>query len=164
VALVVLVLGTLAAAAIDVRSRRIPNALTGGLGIAAIALHLSGGVTAVLLAFAAMIVAFALGSLAFSAGWLGGGDVKLIAVACGLVGLPGSVPLVLCIVIAGAFVAIAQAAYQRRLFAFIRNTSELATHGYASQSLTLLPYGVAIAGGSTAYAFSTLVPALRLAL
>lgn len=164
VALIVLVAGTLVAAAIDLRSRRIPNLLTGAMAAAAIAIHLFDGPTALLLAIAAMIAAFALGTLAFSAGWFGGGDVKLIAAACGLVGYPGSIALILFTLVGGAVLALAEVARQRRLVSFVKNAVAVATTGSAPDTPTVLPYGVAIAGGSIAYAISTLVPALRLPL
>ena len=56
-----------------------------------------------------MLAAFVVGSLAFSAGWFGGGDVKLIAAACGLVSFPGAVSLVLYVLAAGALLALAVA-------------------------------------------------------
>jgi prepilin peptidase CpaA len=162
VALIVLVGGTLVAAAIDLRTRRIPNALTATMALAAVGLHLADGVAASLIVLAVMLVSFALGALAFSAGWLGGGDVKLVAAACGLASYPGCLALVLAISIAGAVLALAQAVRQRRLGSIIRSASLLALTGAIPQTRTLLPYGVAIAGGSTAYAFSTLHFLMRL--
>ena len=162
VALVILVAGTLTAAIVDVRSRRIPNKLTATLAIAAIVLHLGDGTTALLIALAAMGAAFALGFLAFSAGWFGGGDVKLLAAACGLVSYPGCLSLVAFVLVAGAVLALAQAARTRRLVSLVRNASLLATTGAPPESPVLLPYGVAIAGGSVAYACSILLPAVRL--
>ena len=160
-AMIVLVTGTLAAATIDVQRRKIPNALTAAMAIAAIALNVHDAV-ALLLVLAAMAGSFALGTLAFSAGWFGGGDVKLITAACGLVGVPGCAWLVLSILIAGAVLALAHAVVQRRLGAVIRNTAALVLTGAVPETRTLLPYGVAIAGGSAAYAFSTLLPSIRL--
>jgi prepilin peptidase CpaA len=162
VALIVLVSGTLAAAAIDLRFRRIPNVLTATMAVVAVALHLADGTTAVLLALAAMSASFALGTLAFSAGWLGGGDVKLIAAACGLVSYPGCLQLVPYILIAGAILAVVQAARQRRLLTLVQSVAALALTGSAPKTRTTVPYGAAIAGGSTIYAFSTLLPAMRL--
>jgi hypothetical protein len=46
----------------------------------------------------------------------------------------------------------------------VRNVSTLARTGARPETATLLPYGVAIAGGSTAYAFATLFPSIRLPL
>jgi len=163
-ALIVLVIGTLAAAAFDVRYRRIPNGLTAAMALAAIVLHLADGVPGLLLVLAVMLAAFVVGMVAFSAGWFGGGDVKLIASACGLAGYPGCGALVFSILIAGAVLALVQAARQRRLGTIIRNASALAFTGAVPQTQTLLPYGVAIAGGSTAYAFSTLLSVMRLPL
>ncbi len=163
-ALIVLVAGTFIAAAIDLRSRRIPNALTAALAIAAIALHLPGGVTGTLLVLAVMLAAFVLGALAFSAGWFGGGDVKLMAAACGLVSYPGCMALVVFILIAGGALALIHAARAGRLVSIIRNASALVLTGCPPPAQTLLPYGVAIAGGSAAYALSTLLPLIRLPL
>jgi len=159
--LIVLVAGTAVAALFDLRVRRIPNALTAPMAIAAVALHAAGGVVAALVVLAAMIVAFAIGSIAFSAGWLGGGDVKLIAAACGLASVPGCFVLVCCILIAGGVLAIGDALARRRLVALVRGASLLATTGVAPGT-TSLPYGVAVAGGSAAYALSTMFHALRL--
>ncbi|MFN2459235.1 MAG: prepilin peptidase [Candidatus Velthaea sp.] len=152
---------TLVAAAIDVRVRRIPNALTGGLAVAGIALHVPQGVSPTVLAVAAMLAAFVAGSLAFSAGWFGGGDVKLIAACCAVAGFPGSGALVLEILAAGAVLALVWAAAGGRLFSLVRSTTAVALRGAPLESNTL-PYGVAIAAGSIFYTASSLVPALRL--
>jgi prepilin peptidase CpaA len=162
-ATIVLLVVTCAAAAIDVRTRRIPNALTGAAALAALAVHLPDGALAVLISLAALAAAFVAGSLAFSAGWFGGGDVKLIAAACGLVGFPGAVFLVLYVLAAGALLALAVAAARGRLVALVRSTAAVAANG-APVERTKLPYGVAIAAGSFVFAATTLVPALRLPL
>ncbi|HTD33743.1 MAG TPA: prepilin peptidase [Candidatus Elarobacter sp.] len=158
---IVLLLVTCAAAAIDVRTRRIPNALTGAAALAALALHLPAGPLAVALALGAMLAAFAIGSVAFTAGWFGGGDVKLLAACCGLASFPGSVSLVLYVLVAGMLLALVTAAMSGRLVALVRSTAAVAMHGAPVEKNTL-PYGVAIAAGSFAYAVSTFVPALRL--
>lgn len=134
------------------------------MAVAAISIHLFDGPLVLALAIAAMIVAFAFGALAFSAGWFGGGDVKLIAVACGLVGYPGCIMLVLFILVGGAVLALAEVARQRRLVSFLRNAVAVATTGSAPETPTVLPYGVAIAGGSVVYAVAVLVHAVRIPL
>jgi prepilin peptidase CpaA len=157
----ILVVATLCAAAIDVKIRRIPNALTAALALIGIALHVPQGLTPTLIAVASMFIAFLAGSLAFSAGWFGGGDVKLIAACCALVSFPGSGALVLDILVAGAFLALVTAAVNGRLVTLLRSTVAVVSHAPPAQSTTL-PYGVAIAAGSITYTVSTLVPALRL--
>ena len=159
----VLVLAAVTAAAIDVRSRRIPNWLTGTLALIALGVHVPQGVVPALIAIASMCGAFALGSFAFSAGWFGGGDVKLIAACCGLVSFPGCVSLVLFILLAGALLALVTAALRGRLLALVRSTAAVAVRGAPTEK-NALPYGVAIAAGSITYAVSTLVPALRMPL
>lgn len=160
---VVLLVATIVAAAIDVRVRRIPNALTGAVALVGLAIHGSQGLVSLLLAIAALCAAFAFGSLAFSAGWFGGGDVKLIAACCGLVGFPGSVTLVLDILVCGALLALVTAARRGRLAALLRSTAAAALHGAPSEKI-VLPYGVSIAAGSVAYIVSTSTPVLRLSL
>jgi prepilin peptidase CpaA len=157
---IVLVFVTCAAAAIDVRTRRIPNILTGAAAIAALAVALPAGPWAVALAFGTMVAAFAAGCIAFSAGWFGGGDVKLISACCGLAGFPGALSLVLYILVAGAVLALVTAAAQGRFIALVRSTAVVVGRGTPTQQHTV-PYGVAIAAGSIAYVFSTLAPVLR---
>lgn len=128
---------------------------------AAISIHLLGGMTAVLLTIALMAVAFALGMCAFSAGWFGGGDVKLIAAACGLVSYPGAFSLVLFILAAGAVLALFEVIRQRRLVSFLRSALAVATHSPTPEAPTVLPYGVAIAAGSIVFAAFTLIAASR---
>ena len=157
VATTVLLVATLAAAVTDIRSRRIPNALTAAATVLAVAVHLGEGIGPELAAIAAMVGAFVLGSFAYSAGWFGGGDVKLIAACCGLAGFPAAIPLVLDILVAGGVLALVAAAVNGRLVALVRSTAAIATRGVATEKTTL-PYGIAIAAGSIAYA---LAPALR---
>jgi len=162
-AAVALLVASFAAAAIDVRTRRIPNALTSATALVALGLHLPAGPLAVALALGAMIAAFLVGSVAFSAGWFGGGDVKLLAACCGLASFPGAIALVLYVLIAGMLLALVTAAMSGRLVSLVRSTAAVAAHGVPLSSNTL-PYGVAIAAGSFVYALSTLVPVLRLPL
>ncbi len=162
-AAVVLVLVTCAAAAFDLRTRRIPNPLTGAAALAALAVHVPAGPSAVLLSLAAMTAAFLVGSLAFSAGWFGGGDVKLLAACCGLAGAAGALPLVLDVLIAGALLALLAALARGRLVALVRSTVSAGVRGAPLESNTL-PYAVAIAAGSIAYVVSSLSPVPRLPL
>ena len=152
----VLLLATCAAAATDIRSHRIPNVLTGSTAIAAIAISLFAGPSAVVTCVVAMAAAFAVGSIAFSAGWFGGGDVKLIAACCGLAGFPGAVTLVLFILIAGPVLALVTAAARGRLVALVKSTAAVAAHG-APVAEVPLPYAVAIAAGSIAFVATALV-------
>ena len=68
------------AVATDVTTRRIPNWLTGVLAVAALGFHAVHGWRELLASVLALVVVMFLGFLAFSMGWLGGGDVKLAAV------------------------------------------------------------------------------------
>ena len=161
IALTVLLVSTSIAAAIDVRSRTIPNALTAAAALAALAVHAPAGLAAVAFSVATMIVIFLIGSVAFAAGWLGGGDVKLIAAACGLVGYGGTPWLVADILIAGAVLVIVSAAARGRLFTLFRTTAAVAMHGAVPVRAHAVPYGLAIAAGSAVYTATIVVPFLR---
>ena len=67
------------AVATDVTTRRIPNWLTGLLAVAALAFHAMHGWRELAASIVALVVVMFLGFLAFSMGWLGGGDVELAA-------------------------------------------------------------------------------------
>jgi prepilin peptidase CpaA len=162
VSIVVLLAATIGAAVVDLRVRRIPNELTGSVAIVGLALHIPQGLSPLLLAVASLSIAFALGSAAFAAGWFGGGDVKLIAACCALVSLPGSITLVLDILVCGALLALYAAARRGRLRALLRSTAS-ALSGAPTERIPL-PYGVAIAAGSIVFAVSTSSPALRMPL
>ena len=153
---IVLLLATSIAAAIDVRTRRIPNLLTGATAVAALGLHFREGAAGELFALGSMLLAFVVGSFAYSAGWFGGGDVKLISACCALVPFPAGIALVLDILVAGAIIALVTATVRGRLVSFVRSTAIVALHGQPIEKTTL-PYGVAIAGGSFAYAIASLV-------
>ena len=140
-----LLVATAIAAIIDLKYRRIPNALTAALATTGIVLHLRQGVAQAAMAAFAMLVVFFLGSIIFSAGWLGGGDIKLIAACCAVVGSSDSLLLVLEILIAGGIVSLAALLLHRR----------------RTCATVTVPYGIAIAGGTVSYAISTLLPGLR---
>jgi prepilin peptidase CpaA len=135
--LTVMVAGALGAAIADIRTRKIPNVLCGALAAAAVAVSVPHGWAAVAATVAIILAVFTAGTFAFERGWLGGGDVKLLAACSGFAGYPGSITLILYVAIAGAIVSLFEAARLRRLRGL------------------KVPYGVAIAGGACAFALST---------
>jgi prepilin peptidase CpaA len=168
-AIAVLLAVTLAAAATDVRARRIPNVLTGGAAVAALALHLSGGVVAELTCIAAMSAAFALGSVGFSAGWFGGGDVKLIAAGAVCAGWPGLASFLLITSVAGGVLAVVELLRARRLQFALMQLATAAYVGGLGRGVILepdrrrLPYALAILTGALyLLASETIAPWLQL--
>ena len=82
-----------AAAATDLRSRRIPNRLAAGLAALGLlrlllALVAGAGAAAVSADFALALAVFAVAALAFRFGLIGGGDVKLLAAGALWIGAP----------------------------------------------------------------------------
>jgi prepilin peptidase CpaA len=110
------------------------------LALAAAMVHgLSASMWQNLAVFAALLV---LGTLAFSAGALGGGDVKLLA-ALGLwIDLRGALWLIVTVFIAGGVLAL--------LFIAGRRIPGLTVNGGHSERR--IPYGIAIVAGTLAFA------------
>lgn len=159
----------LGAAYSDLRTRRIPNAMTLpglllGLGCAL----LPTGIT--LPAAALGIVAALIFSLPlFALGALGGGDGKLLMVVGAFMGPQGFFSAILLTILAGGLLAIYVASKLGRLGETFRNLGALVlyflTFGRRGQRNTLampeavtIPYGLAIAAGSIAAWFGAGVP------
>lgn len=145
----------------DLRRHRIPNALSVGGAVLALALHawLGGdpALTASLIGFA---LAFAIVLPFHAVGWLGAGDVKLIAAAGAFAGSWWwSLVTVAAIVCTGAVMALAVIAWRRNLAKVAeRLTGTFALSAGLRRPLYLgptpelaavqLPYGIAIALGT----------------
>ena len=159
------------AVATDLTSRRIPNALTIGLALAALALHATQGWASLAVSLAALATVMAVGLAAFSMGWLGGGDVKLAAAAAAL-GFPDVVPFLLYTAIGGGLLALAVALGTGRLRSVLHSITLVlrpiayrGTVAVAPRRPIMLPYAIAIACGAVAVALShTAAPFLRLSL
>lgn len=152
----VLAAGLLAATVIDLRSRRIPNALTAGMGGIGIALA-AGGVSGI--STGASLAGFVFGLLlmlpGYSLGATGAGDVKLMAAVGAILGPALVLSAFLCTSLAGGVLALAVAARRRRLAATLVQTGRLvAAPGDAPKEIraaggaSRFAYGPAIAAGS----------------
>ena len=155
-ALGVLACGAITATVIDLRTRRIPNALTAtlsGLGIAMAATGTNG------IGPLGALVGFALGLLLMMPGYLlgatGAGDVKLMAAVGAIVGPALIVSAFLFTAVTGGLLAIAVAAKRGQVAATIEGTGRLvAKSRRARQEISAAPaarrfaYGPAIAIGS----------------
>lgn len=95
----------------DLRTRRIPNALTFGAAGAAVIFHLiTGGFTGGALAIAGWFVGVALMFVLYALGGLGAGDVKLLGALGAWLGPIGAAWVVLYTGISGGIVALVVAA------------------------------------------------------
>lgn len=162
---------TLAACAVaaffDVRSRRIPNVLTGSLAVAAIAVHAFSGVEAALGSAAVMIAVTVLGAAAYAAGGIGGGDVKLWIAASGMIGFPLCIPFFLYTLIGGGVLAIGFIIARGGGRHSLARAVQMASGGVRSvvrDKAQTLPYAIAFAFGALLVALSQSVfPFLRIA-
>jgi prepilin peptidase CpaA len=143
-ALAVLI-AALVASYFDVRTRRIPNWLTGALAVAGLGLNAAAGWRAVAVAAGIMAVLLLLGSLLYARGGIGGGDIKLAAAAAGTLSIPLCVPFLLYTAIGGGLLAIG--------FVVVRAAARTQT----------LPYAPAFAFGAVLILLSlTVAPFLRI--
>ena len=145
----------------DVRSRRIPNWLTGSGVVAGLLLHLLlGGWRSMGGAVLGGLIAGALFFVFYIGGGLGAGDVKLMVAVCCLAGWGGVAGILIGTALIGGVLAIALALLHRRLKETFINMGRLVVfHGTSglrphpdlnlSNPRTLrLPYGLAIAAGA----------------
>ena len=160
------------AVATDVTTRRIPNPLNATLALAAIVLAATHGPLAVAAAIATFAAVLLLGFGAFSCGWLGGGDVKLLASGAAVLGFPDAVPFLFYTAVGGGVLALVVAAATGRLLSVLRTCALVlrpfafkGTVAVAPANPMTLPYACAIAIGAIAVALShTAAPFLRLPL
>jgi prepilin peptidase CpaA len=125
--------GTGLAAAVDLRTRRVPNSLT--LGIAAVGITLSAaGLDGVPLtaALEGMAVGLLLMLPGYALGKSGAGDVKLLAAAGTLLGPQSIAMAFLFAAIAGSALAVVVAIRRGRLRETLENTAVLVTTGGAN--------------------------------
>lgn len=146
----------------DVKSRRVPNLLTGPAMLCGLLLHLSlGGWKDMLISVLAGLICGLIFLIFYLAGGMGAGDVKLItAVGC-LAGLHNVAPLLELTGIAGGVMAVWLAMSRGRLKETMANMVALISH-HRSEGLTphpeinvlnastlRLPYALAITAGCT---------------
>jgi prepilin peptidase CpaA len=158
----------LAASYCDVRSRRIPNWLTGSLALAALAAHSFSGLRAVAISLLVMAVLTAAGTLIYSKGGIGGGDIKLAIAASGMLSYPLCVPFLLYSAIGGGILAVAFIVFRGNARASLARAVSI-TMGVpqedASRKSAMLPYAVAFAFGAALIALSqSVAPFLRITL
>ncbi|HEY9085976.1 MAG TPA: prepilin peptidase [Candidatus Tyrphobacter sp.] len=162
------------AAGTDLVSRRVPNALTLPLLVAAPLLAAFDGVHAALVATGIVAGALVLGTLVHAAGVLGGGDVKLLAGAGALAGFPACIDVALYSALCGGVLAIAVSAARGELAGVAMRVRFGVTGAIAGRSLSAavaavdargarIPYAVAIgAGFAIAMLAQSAIPVLRI--
>lgn len=117
-----------AASVCDLRTRRIPNALTFGAALAAVAFHgVSGGAAGLMSSGAGWVVGIALFLPFFALRGLGGGDVKLLGALGAWLGPAAVVLVALYSALVGGVFAVIVAVRARYLRQALRNLKFLGT-------------------------------------
>ena len=146
----------------DIKSRRIPNYLTGPAILLGLILHVSlDGFHGLWTSLAAGLICGAIFLALYLAGGMGAGDVKLItAVGC-LAGLSSIAYLLILTSLAGGVMGVVFAMMRGKLKQTLMNVGAIASHhkeeglkphpelNVLNANNLRLPYGVAIAAGST---------------
>ncbi len=169
IATIMLVGVSLAAAYTDLARRRISNVLTFGLAAAALGLSSTHGALSFAVMLATYVALLIAGTVPFSRGWVGGGDVKLIAAGAVCAGWPGFVAFLLITSVAGGVLALIELARARRLQFALMQLATAAYVGSLGRGVLLeperrkLPYALAILTGALyLLASETLAPWLQL--
>jgi len=152
---VVLIVGLAAAVVTDIRSRRIPNWLTGAIGGAGFGIAFGGGAVTPVQAALGMLVGLLLMMPGHLIGATGAGDVKLMAVIGILVGPSVVLKAFLYTAVAGGVFALAVAVRRGMLADTLYGTQRLVTAPLAAPQAIKSPsranrfaYGPAIAVGT----------------
>lgn len=147
------------AAWFDWRSQRIPNALTFGgaiLGLLVNSLSPSTDVAPWLWSLAGLAAGLAVFLPLYLLRAMGAADVKLMAMIGVFLGFPDTLNAVLATLLAGGLMALMHAASRGLLRPMVHNIGILLRNTWLSlesppASVGKLPYGLAIAGGTTSY-------------
>jgi prepilin peptidase CpaA len=155
----------LAAAWSDIRSRRIPNALTMTGVAVALVLRAWVGPDALIDGLLGMLLAFVLTLPLIMLGVMGGGDAKLLMAIGGFMGPRHFLWAAMLIAIVGGMMGVIDAGRRGALLPVLYNCGEILKHwatlgrhgsnrSFASIGAMTIPYGVAIAAGALLWWFS----------
>jgi prepilin peptidase CpaA len=165
----VAVLISLTAAVSDMRTRRIPNALSAALVVVGIVIQaFASGVNGAAIACVMIVLAILVGSFAHAQRWLGGGDVKLLAGGLACFGPQYAPDFLLVTALAGGVLALTMAAREHRVAAVFGNAAFGMLYGRgripSSASTARIPYAVAICSGMLLTFALRFLPSMRLPL
>jgi prepilin peptidase CpaA len=158
--------GCLVASYCDVRTRRIPNVLTGPMVVIALIVHAFQGLWPFATCVAVIAILTIGGTLLYSRGGIGAGDIKLAIAGSAMVSYPLCVPFLLYTAIAGgmlALVFLAMRANGRAVLSRAVYMTLAGAPGIANDNREKLPYAVAFALGAILIALSqNVAPFLRI--
>ena len=126
--LIVVAAAAIAAAAIDLRIRRVPNVLTAGIALVGLGIAATGlGRVGLWLSLAGLLVGLSVMLPGYLIGAMGGGDVKLLAAVGTLLGPGATLRAFVASAIAGGLIAIFVAWRRGRFAATVAGATALVT-------------------------------------
>ena len=126
--LIVVAAAAIAAAAIDLRIRRVPNVLTAGIALVGLGIAATGlGRVGLWLSLAGLLVGLGVMLPGYLIGAMGGGDVKLLAAVGTLLGPGATLRAFVASAIAGGLIAIFVAWRRGRFSATVAGATALVT-------------------------------------
>ena len=153
-AFVLVVIASVIAAVFDVRTRRIPNALVIALFAVGLAVNAVAGIANAGIDVAVTLAVLVLGTVAFSLRLIGGGDIKLLAAACGALGFPACAVLLAFTFLCGGVIALAMSFARGTARTTLQNVRGLVMPMFAGvrptplKAGTSMPYALAICAGA----------------
>jgi Flp pilus assembly protein protease CpaA len=150
----------------DLHSRRIPNWLTGTLAVAALVVHAFDGLWPLATCFAVLAAGIVAGTLIYSRGGIGAGDVKLAIAGSAMLSWPLCVSFLLYTAISGgvlALITLATKASGRVAISRAIYLTLAGAPGIATDKREKLPYALAFVLGAILVALSVgAAPFLRI--
>jgi prepilin peptidase CpaA len=136
IGIAIVAIGNVTAAIIDLRTRRVPNALTAGMAVTGFALAgAAHGRAGLMTALAGCLVGAVLMLPGHVLGGTGAGDVKLLAASGALMGPAMTFRAFLAMALAGGVLAVVVAIQRRRLTQTIVATRQLAVGSMAADEI-----------------------------
>ena len=161
----ILIVACAIASVMDIRFRRIPHVIPILVAACAIPIQLMHGLITTGESLLIGLIVLFLGTFLFAIGWMGGGDIKLLAAGAMLLGPSQAFNFIFYSLIAGGALGIITLILRKQIVPVIMSLFERLRQSSSNPSVLLqapsgiaLPYALAIAAGAIACTASSFIP------